>query len=181
MFYGFDYEEGEDRGAGGNDDDETTDEVLVLGDDGREAILIDVEDEETNGIEVECGKFTAGGTKKWLYSVNFMHETDKSVDAKNARRARKEKLDAKRNEQPQNKEFRKDSTNKTRKVGVALKHNESIQNGSVSIPEHSSRGLCQCKYCSAVLFKEEEGKSWCCHRCLLFLTVKNGGIVRNRG
>ena len=99
MFYGFDYEEGEDRGAGGNDDDdETTDEVLVLGDDGREAILIDVEDEETNGIEVECGKFTAGGTKKWLYSVNFMHETDKSVNAKDARRVRKEKLDAKRRE-----------------------------------------------------------------------------------
>ena len=70
----------------------------MLGDDGREAILIDVEDEETNGIEVECGKFTAGGTKKWLYSVNFMHETDKSVNAKDARRVRKEKLDAKRRE-----------------------------------------------------------------------------------
>jgi len=174
MYYEFDYEEGEDPGAGGNDDEhETTDEVLVLGDDGREAILNELEHKETNGIEVGYNKFTADGTKKWLYSVNFMHETDKSVDAKNARRARKEQLAAKRNESPQNKEFRKDSTNKTRKVGVALKHNESIQNGSVSIPQHSSRGLCQCKYCSAVLLKEEEGKSWCCHRGSIRPDAKN--------
>ena len=104
MYYEFDYEEGEDPGAGGNDDaDETTDEVLVLGDDGREAILNELEDKETNGIEVGYNEFTAGGTKKWLYPVNFMD--DKSVNAKDARRVRKEKLDAKRNEPPQNKEL----------------------------------------------------------------------------
>ncbi|CAL6334277.1 unnamed protein product [Bathycoccus prasinos] len=52
---------------------------------------------------------------------------------------------------------------KASKVGVALKHNESIQNGLFSISQHSSRGLYQCKYCSAMLFLEERHKSWCCH------------------
>jgi len=202
MYYEFDYEEGEDPAAGGNDHDhEMTDEVLVLGDDGREAILNELEHKETNGIEVGYNEFTADGTKKWLYPVNFMREADntpidtpidakeavpeKILDAKEARLLRKRKLDAKRNAQgdtnaqhraaqeaarlqaqerkEKNEEFRRDLSKVARRVGVALKHNESIQNGSVSIPQHSSRGLSQCKYCSAVLLKEERHKSWCCH------------------